>query len=273
MTDKQIIIDNVDVAECEFAVKPINDNEITCHCCKGLLQIATMHEQPESIRSGLCKNNPNCHYKNWKRKEQELERLQNHFYERGQTILSLEKDLKAKEQECETLASQLDFEVQKKECLEQECEKLKKKLKINEVFVDDVMESRHYCVNSNSQKERKILELQQQLDQLKSENDELKKIIERLDVPKHEVIDMDIALENEKLKAENEKLDTENKRLVAELANPVFDSFEELDKLKQTLTEIKEIAESEAKYFPDGDIFARPAIQLILQKISEVENG
>ena len=30
-----------------------------------------------------------------------------------------------KEQECETLASQLDFEVQKKECLEQECEELK----------------------------------------------------------------------------------------------------------------------------------------------------
>ena len=42
--------------------------------------------------------------------------------------------------------------------------------------------------------------LRGQLDQLKAENEELKKIIERLDVPKHEVIDMDIALENEKLK-------------------------------------------------------------------------
>ena len=37
------------------------------------------------------------------------------------------KQLKRKEQECETLASQLDFEVQKKECLEQECEELKEK--------------------------------------------------------------------------------------------------------------------------------------------------
>ena len=35
------------------------------------------------------------------------------------------KRLARKTQECETLASQLDFEVQKKECLEQECEKLK----------------------------------------------------------------------------------------------------------------------------------------------------
>lgn len=33
-----------------------------------------------------------------------------------------------KEQECETLSSQLDFEVQKKECLEQECEDLKQTL-------------------------------------------------------------------------------------------------------------------------------------------------
>lgn len=33
------------------------------------------------------------------------------------------KQLSRKTQECETLASQLDFEVQKKECLEKECEK------------------------------------------------------------------------------------------------------------------------------------------------------
>lgn len=38
--------------------------------------------------------------------------------------------LQAKEQECETLASQLDFEVQKKECLEQECEELKRKVEL-----------------------------------------------------------------------------------------------------------------------------------------------
>ena len=75
MTDKQIIIDGLNVAGCEFAVKPINDNRIKCHCAKGLLQIAKMQEQPENIKSGLCENNPNCYYKQLKRKEQECEEL------------------------------------------------------------------------------------------------------------------------------------------------------------------------------------------------------
>ena len=51
----------------------------------------------------------------------------------------LEQQLKAKEQECETLASQLDFEVQKKECLEQECEELKQTLtEIKEIAVENI---------------------------------------------------------------------------------------------------------------------------------------
>ena len=53
MEMKEIIIDGVNVAGCEFAVNPINDNRIKCHCVKGLLQIAKMQEQPESIESGL----------------------------------------------------------------------------------------------------------------------------------------------------------------------------------------------------------------------------
>lgn len=75
--------------------------------------------------------------------------------------------------------------------------------------------------------------------------------------------------ENKKLKAENEKLDTENKRLVAELANPVFDSFEELDQLKQALKEIKEIAEAESYLSPQS---TRLLVRKILEKISEVED-
>ena len=44
-----------------------------------------------------------------------------------------------------------------------------------------------------------------------------------------------------------------------------------LFKLKQTLTEIKEIAEKEVKHAPDGETFTRPEIKQVLQKISECE--
>ena len=83
----------------------------------------------------------------------------------------LKEQLKAKEQECEELKKIID-------------EAKNSKLDLKSFLVGEAVQN----------------EYEQQLDQLKAENDELKKIIERLDVPKHEVIDMDIALENERLK-------------------------------------------------------------------------
>ena len=60
MTDKQIIIDGVDVAECEY----FNRFRSICHnknlCCD-------------------CKENPNCYYKQLKRKEQKCEQLKAEF--------------------------------------------------------------------------------------------------------------------------------------------------------------------------------------------------
>lgn len=47
----------------------------------------------------------------------------------------------------------------------------------------------------------------------------------------------------------------------------------DIEKLLQTLTEIKEIAEREVKHAPDGETFARPEIKQILQKISKCEVG
>lgn len=91
--DKQIIIDGVDVSECEFLI--INNDKQLCRCIKSDLFGGI--EFVENAKNGNCKDNPNCYF----------------------------KQLSRKTQECETLASQLDFEVQKKECLEQECEKLK----------------------------------------------------------------------------------------------------------------------------------------------------
>lgn len=68
MTDKEIIIDGVDVSECEKLGETIDG--ITCGLGKRIRfvnEIITKHN--------LCKNNPNCYYKQLKRKEQECERL------------------------------------------------------------------------------------------------------------------------------------------------------------------------------------------------------
>lgn len=100
-----------------------------------------------------------------------------------------------------------------------ECEELKNKLKyirgenihLKESATDEQID--FLALNNYI----KTLELQ--IDQLKAENDQLKKIIERLDVPKHEVIDMDIALENEKLKAENEEYKKNGVDLFEQLSN------------------------------------------------------
>ena len=56
MTDKQIIIDDVDVSGCEY--------------WKGYCRIASLCD----YAGHLCEVNPNCYYKQLKRKEQECER-------------------------------------------------------------------------------------------------------------------------------------------------------------------------------------------------------
>lgn len=72
MTDKEIIIDGVDVSECEKLGETIDG--ITCGLGKRIRfanEIITKHN--------LCKNNPNCYYKQLKRKEQECEELKEHL--------------------------------------------------------------------------------------------------------------------------------------------------------------------------------------------------
>ena len=58
MTDKQIIIDGVDISGCECYTP-----NIKMDCLMYPLQ------------SDACKNSPNCYYKQLKRKEQEYEEL------------------------------------------------------------------------------------------------------------------------------------------------------------------------------------------------------
>jgi hypothetical protein len=59
MTDKQIIIDGVDVTGCEYCSRYA---DTTIYHCDWI---------------GECKEHPNCYYKQLKRKEQECEELKN----------------------------------------------------------------------------------------------------------------------------------------------------------------------------------------------------
>ena len=64
MTDKQIIIDGVDVRKC---VNRRWDNSQKIHLC---------YDSDTPLTSwGWCENNPNCYYKQLKAKEQECEEL------------------------------------------------------------------------------------------------------------------------------------------------------------------------------------------------------
>ena len=49
-----------------------------------------MHEQPESIKSGLCENNPYCYYKQLKRLEQENRELKIYIESNKQQVEEVE---------------------------------------------------------------------------------------------------------------------------------------------------------------------------------------
>lgn len=93
-------------------------------------------------------------------------------------------------QECDTLKSQLDFEVQQKECIEQECEALKKRNEDNERF---------YLIQY-AKKDSEVLDLTHKLNVKTQECEELKKQLK--------------TSEKWRVKSEslNEKLDIENTR-------------------------------------------------------------
>ena len=164
MTDKQIIIDNVDVKKCvyhESGYCSIN-KQAYCYCC----------------------DNPNCHF----------------------------KQLKRKEQECEELKEQLI-----------QCD--------DNIIVDCEYSKKDLCSFIHRKKEV-INGLEQQIDQLKAENDELKNKI---------------------------------KELLHDCNSCNFHKY------KQTLTEIKEIAEKGHK--EKGNLMRTWWFKDIIQKISEVEDG
>ena len=74
MTDKQIIIDGVDVSGCNFTLE--RDGKIKCECC---------HATGFGVICD-CESWKTCDYKNYKRKEQECERLNKEIHNLNSTI-------------------------------------------------------------------------------------------------------------------------------------------------------------------------------------------
>ena len=105
MTDKQIIIDGVDISGCEKQGETIAG--ITCGNGERIRlanEIITKHK--------LCKDNPNCVYKQLARKEQELQQAMDNYVQldlqRVKEYNELVDLYKAKEQECEKLKEELE---------------------------------------------------------------------------------------------------------------------------------------------------------------------
>ena len=96
MTDKKIIIDSIDVNGCPDISGHVNDfgeYECLCRCIFG-----DGSDDYGVIGHEMCKDNPNCHYKQLKRKEQECERLKLQYKELEQCSKKL-KDYYDKEKE------------------------------------------------------------------------------------------------------------------------------------------------------------------------------
>ena len=82
MTDKQIIIDGVDVSGCNrLNTFPMQFGEPHEICLTSLEQWGGQEK--------YCKDRPNCYYKNWQRKEQECERLKKIINEAKNSKLDL----------------------------------------------------------------------------------------------------------------------------------------------------------------------------------------
>lgn len=198
MTDKQIIIDGIDVSRCNHKGNG-EGNKCNAHSNK--------------VFDFECCDFHNCYYKQLKRKEQECEELKNelhkNFEEKDTLHLIIDRLLEASGYDTNTATAE-DFE--------------------------DVYEHMRYE--------------QQQLDQLKAENDELKE-------------------EQNKKRDHYFIISNENARLQDEKARLGYKLNSEIQKLKQTLTEIEELLLKTAMDSRERCVNAK---SVILQKISEVQN-
>ena len=235
MTDKQIIIDGVDVSGCVF----YGFSNLNNHLCGS--------KEFSKIDCTYCNNNHNCYYKQLKRKEQECENgikrikdLEERIINHSDTIEEYCNKLAKKQQECEKLSFD-NFD------LKDQLTDLKFKYKTTSEVAKSF--------------EQKLQAERKQLDQLKAENEELKhKIFRYEELLKH------TALAQNTYTAEDVKTIASGIKFIG---NSLI--ADENNKLHKTLTEIKEIATLDKTSFR----YAGSTLVIcddILLKISEVED-
>ena len=305
MTDKQIIIDDVDVSGCRYA----EPTATTPKC---------------AINDWIHCDGHNCYYKQLKRKEQEYEELRQYHNKCCEEFEKEKKEwlekynqvsrgffngdycntehcnlLKVKEQECKQLKGKLIVTLGK-EGLRQSEKELKKQYNCYACDTckgkEDYINLKRHCENAIKSLHNKHAEL----DQLKGEQNKIKTICDNhFDEYEMGCLDLSDAIESllerydnaiTNLIKERKQLRTENEELKKQLTilddedvvvEITVKQFEEYKKLKQTLTEIKEIAENMNKECFYDDFECRDCDMKngctyynknqILQKISESE--
>lgn len=257
MTDKQIIIDNVDVSGCESFCNGI--------CCKvGFGGDAS------------CELFSDCNYKNWKRKEQECEELKKLVETHCTENINMQRENGLLQEE---LAISIQENEEGREINAELKEKNEELNKLYEEVCSENLKEIYELIKKNDLW-RGIVnvvneKLEEQLDQLKAENKELTTINARL-LDRLEVDETDTSLVF--------NLDKELRQKEREF----YVAIQEIVKLEQALKEIKPILEFYAnskigekqgngtyKILLNGGCILnydpKPARQA-LQKISEVED-
>ena len=253
MTDK-LIVDNIDVSKCEFLI--ISNDKHLCRCIKSDLFGAI--EFVENARKGNCEDNPNCYFKLLQQEKQNSQEARDTSIKEFSRAEELNTLLKHKQQECERLKHDNDYEVG---ALEKTIDKLTAENEELERLYKELQDDMLAC-----NKCRATIKLQQQLNQLETENEVLKKELQaQRAFTAHEQKLIYCAAYDETCKTGN---DCKQKKCI----------FKVNIKLKQTLTEIKEYLIKECKICKEqcaitNEDCADCQAQEILQKISEVEDA
>ena len=111
MTDKQIIIDGIDVSGCVNLRLETNTAETSYYnaCSIGLWQRWYSNLEPSCQMSCHCKNNKDCYYRQLKRKEQECEELKAKCKKYGEINKQETKDYAELKADREEALKQLEF--------------------------------------------------------------------------------------------------------------------------------------------------------------------